>query len=116
MVYDLEKIDSNNEKIALYDYTSVHDENDFKIYFKGIVKSYNLKKILDDYNISVNSYIVNGNNYYANNVDELIKTYTKNMSLEEKIYYEIYGVVIDGINITCENSEIIKLSKNKKIY
>ena len=38
------------------------------------------------------------------------------MSLEDKIYFKINGIIIDGLNVTCENDEIMKLSNIEKIY
>ena len=37
-------------------------------------------------------------------------------SLEEKIYYKLKGVTIEGLNVTCENNELIHLTSVEKIY
>ena len=47
---------------------------------------------------------------------ELIKTFIKDKSVEEKIYYELNGIKIDGITITCEVNELMKLEKLTKVY
>ena len=44
----------------------------------------------------------------------LVKTFIKDKSVEEKIYYELNGIKIDGITITCEVNELMKLEKCQK--
>ena len=114
-VYDIENIDSNSDKILLYDSVNIHDENNFTLYFKNKVNSYDLD-LLKKYDVFINSYIISDKKYYAKDGNDLINIYTKNKTLEEKIYYKIKGINIDGINITCENSEIIKLLSIYDVY
>lgn len=115
-VYNLNKVDSNNDKIVLYDMVNIHDENNFTIYFKNSINSYDMDDLLSGYNIRINSYIIDSKKYYAKNNLDLINVYTSNMSNEEKIYYKNNGINIQGLNITCENNELIKLSSNINIY
>jgi hypothetical protein len=115
-VYNIENIDSNNDKILLYDSVNIHDESNFTIYFKDVINSYDIDHILKGYNIKILSYIVDGEKYYAKDGIDLIDKYNSNKKLEEKIYYELNGVIIEGINVECENNEIIKLSRVEKIY
>ncbi len=115
-IYDLESIDSNSNKIVLYDIVNIHDENNFKIYFQKKINSYDIDSIVSKYNIKILSYIVDDNNYYSKDENDLIDKYTLNKNLEEKIYYKINGIYIDGLNIKCENNELIKLSKVENIY
>ena len=116
LTYDIDSIDSNTSKITLIDRVNIHDENTFNIYFKKAINSYNLDNLLNTYIIRINSYIIDDKKYYAKGTYDLIKVYTQNKSLEEKIYYEINGINIEGLNITCENNELIKLSSVEKIY
>lgn len=115
-VYDLNIVDSNNEKIVLYDTVNIHDENNFTIYFKDNINSYDIEDLLLGYNIKINSYIIDSKKYYAKDSLSLINAYTNNLSNEEKIYYKNKGINIEGLNITCENNELMKLSSNIKIY
>lgn len=115
-VYDLNIVDSNNEKIVLYDTVNIHDENNFAIYFKDNINSYDIEDLLLGYNIKINSYIIDSKKYYAKDSLSLINVYTNNLSNEEKIYYKNKGINIEGLNITCENNELMKLSSNIKIY
>ena len=60
--------------------------------------------------------IIDGKKYYARNIQELFDSFTKDKILSEKIYYEKYGVYIDGVNIVCNKEELIKLSKLINMY
>ena len=116
LIYNIESIDSNSDKILLYDRVNMHDENKFTVYFKSSINSYNLNDVLKDYNIEILSYIINDKKYYAKDTLDLIKKYTENLNLEDKIYYYINGINIEGLSIICENNEIIKLSNSISIY
>lgn len=116
LIYNIESIDSNSDKILLYDRVNIHDENKFTVYFKSSINSYNLNDVLKDYNIEILSYIINDKKYYAKDTLDLIKKYTENLNLEDKIYYYINGINIEGLSIICENNEIIKLSNSISIY
>ena len=115
-IFDIDSIDSNSDKLLIYDRINIHDENNFNIYFKNSVNSYDLDHLFDGYNIKINSYIIDDKKYYVKDIISLIDKYTKNMSLEDKIYFKINGIIIDGLNVTCENDEIMKLSNIEKIY
>lgn len=115
-VYDLGNVDSNNDKITILDPINIYDENKLSIYFKETINSNNIESIMNKYNIRISSYIIGEKKYYVRNIDELINKYTINMSKEDKIYYKYHGVNIDGLEVVCENGEIIKLSSDIKIY
>ena len=115
-IFDIDSIDSNSDKLLIYDRINIHDENNFNIYFKNSVNSYDLDNLFDGYNIKINSYIIDDKKYYVKDIISLIDKYTKDMSLEDKIYFKINGIIIDGLNVTCENDEIMKLSNIEKIY
>jgi hypothetical protein len=115
-IFDIDSIDSNSDKILIYDRVNIHDENDFTIFFKNSINSYDLDDILEEYNITINSYIIDDKKYYARDIINLINEYTSNKNLEEKIYFKIHGIIIDGLNVTCENEEVKKLSNIEKIY
>ena len=62
------------------------------------------------------NYIVEDKKYYARDINELVKTFIKDKSIEDKIYYELNGIKIDGITITCEVNELMKLENLTKVY
>ena len=109
------EIDSNNTKILLYDRNNIDFEDYFKIYFNN-TNTNELKEVLPNYNIRILSYIIDDKKYYARNIDELVSIYTRSKSLEEKIYYDNYGIKVDGINAMCEARELIKLEKVIHFY
>lgn len=113
---NLWEVDSNSEKIVFYNSSYLHNEDKFKIYFKNNVNSYEINKILNNYNMNVLSYIIDNKEYYAWDINDLMKKYTKDKSLEEKIYYEINGISISGIYVVCENDEIRRFSLIEKVY
>ena len=80
------------------------------------IKWYSLDNILKYVNVEVMNYIIDDKKYYARNINELTKTFIKDKSIEEKIYYELNGIKIDGITITCEVNELMKLEKLTKVY
>jgi hypothetical protein len=67
-------------------------------------------------NVDIISYIIDENTYYARNINSLIDEYTKDKSKEDKIYYELSGIKIDGINIFCEVDDLMKLEGLVNIY
>jgi hypothetical protein len=115
-IFNLNEIDSNSDKILLYDIKNTHNENKFKIYFKNYKNVYDLDKSLQGYRLEIISYIIDDKEYYAKDSFDLINKYTNDKSKEEKIYYEINGINIDGIVVKGENIEIIELAKREKIY
>lgn len=115
IVFNINEIDSNSDKVLHYDKTDIHLEDTFKVYFKSL-NSNELDNILKYVNVEVMNYIIDDKKYYARNINELTKTFIKDKSIEEKIYYELNGIKIDGITITCEVNELMKLEKLTKVY
>ena len=115
IVFNINEIDSNSDKVLNYDKTDIHLEDTFKVYFKSL-NSNELDNILKYVNVEVMNYIIDDKKYYVRNINELIKTFIKDKSIEEKIYYELNGIKIDGITITCEVNELMKLEKLTKVY
>lgn len=115
IVFNINEIDSNSDKVLHYDKTDIHIEDTFKVYFKSL-NSNELDNILKYVNVEVMNYIIDDKKYYVRNINELIKTFIKDKSVEEKIYYELNGIKIDGITITCEVNELMKLEKLTKVY
>ena len=115
IVFNINEIDSNSDKVLYYDKTDIHLEDTFKVYFKSL-NSNELDNILKYVNVEVMNYIIDDKKYYARNINELTKTFIKDKSIEEKIYYELNGIKIDGITITCEVNELMKLEKLTKVY
>ena len=109
------EIDSNSDKVLLYDKSKIHEENNYKVYFRN-TNSKELNELLNILDIRVLSYIIDDKKYYARNIDELTNIYLKDKSLSEKIYYESNGFYIDGVNIVCENNELIKLENLTNVY
>ena len=115
IVFNINEIESNSDKVLNYDKTDIHLEDTFKVYFKSL-NSNELDNILKYVNVEVMNYIIDDKKYYARNINELTKTFIKDKSIEEKIYYELNGIKIDGITITCEVNELMKLEKLTKVY
>lgn len=115
IVFNINEIDSNSDKVLYYDKTDIHVEDTFKVYFKSI-NSNELDDILKYVNVDVMNYIVEDKKYYARDINELVKAFIKDKSIEDKIYYELNGIKIDGITITCEVNELIKLENLTKVY
>lgn len=115
IVFNINEIDSNSDKVLHYDKTDIHVEDTFKVYFKSI-NSNELDYILKYVNVDVMNYIVEDKKYYARNINELVKTFIKDKSIEDKIYYELNGIKVDGITITCEVNELMKLENLTKVY
>lgn len=109
------EIDSNSDKILYYDRNNLNYIDTFKIYFKD-TNSYSLNNSLKKTNIQVISYTIDNKKYYARNIEELIKQYTKNLNNELKVYYDINGVKIDSITAICKVYDLIKLEKLERIY
>lgn len=109
------EIDSNSDKILYYDKNNLNYIDTFKIYFKD-TNSYSLNNSLKKTNIQVISYTIDNKKYYARNIEELIKQYTKNLNNELKVYYDINGVKIDSITAICKVYDLIKLEKLERIY
>ena len=110
LTFNIGEIDSNSDKILYYDRNNLNYIDTFKIYFKD-TNSYSLNNSLKKTNIQVISYTIDNKKYYARNIEELIKQYTKNLNNELKVYYDINGVKIDNITAICKVYDLIKLEK-----
>lgn len=115
LTFNIGEIDSNSDKILYYDKSNLNYIDTFKIYFKD-TNSYSLNNSLKKTNIQVISYTIDNKKYYARNIEELIKQYTKNLNNELKVYYDINGVKIDNITAICKVYDLIKLEKLERIY
>lgn len=115
LIFNINEIDSNSDKILYYDSSDIHREDIFKVYLKD-TNSTKLESILKGLNINILNYIIEDKKYYARNIDDLINKYTKDKSIEDKIYYEVNGIKIDALTIDCEVSELMKLEKLVKTY
>ena len=107
-IFNISVLDSNSSKYLLYDKKDIYLEDYFTLYFKN-VNSYRLESIINGLKVNIVSYIIDGNEYYARNINDLIYEYTKDLELKDKLYYYDNGVDIEGINIICEVSELMVL-------
>ena len=115
LVFNINEIDTNRDKILYYDSSDIHVEDTFKVYLKN-TNSNKLNEVLKILNIDVLNYTIEDKKYYARNINDLIEKFTKDKSIEEKIYYELNGVTIDSVTIYCEVNELMKLEKLTKVY
>lgn len=115
VLFNISEIDSNSEKRLYYDKNDIHTQEVYKIYFKNM-NTNELKDILNILNIEVINYIINDKKYYTEDLEQLINDYLINLSLEEKIEYQLKGIKVDGITVICETNEIIKLENISKVY
>lgn len=113
-LFDIYEIDSESEKKLIYDTSKLYEEGNYLIYFKDL----NSKELsrLKNYNVDILSYLIGDERYYARNSQVLIKEYTKDMNIENKILYEINGVKINALNVVCTVEELIKIERDFKIY
>ena len=115
LVFNINEIDSNSDKILYYDSSDIHVEDTFKVYLKN-TNSNKLNEVLKILNIDVLNYTKQDKKYYARNINDLIEKFTKDKSIEEKIYYELNGVTIDSVTIYCEVNELMKFENLVKTY
>lgn len=113
-LFDIYEIDSESEKKLIYDTSKLYEEDNYLIYFKDL----NSKELdrLKNYNMDILSYLIGDEKYYARNSQALIKEYTKDMNMENKILYEINGVKINALNVVCTVEELINIERDFKIY
>ena len=113
-LFDIYEIDSEREKKLIYDTSKLYEEDNYLIYFKDL----NSKELdrLKNYNVDILSYLIGDERYYARNSQALIKEYTKDMNMENKILYEINGVKINALNVVCTVEELINIERDFKIY
>lgn len=114
-LFNTPHIDSNSSKRLIYDPNDLYLRDYNKIYFVN-TNTNKLRESLNGLDIEILSYIIEDKKYYARNIDELEEIYLKDKNFEEKIIYEINGIKIDAINVTCKTSELIKLEKKIDIY
>ena len=107
-IFNISVLDSNSSKYLLYDKKDIYLEDYFTLYFKD-VNSHRLESIINGLKVNIVSYIIDGNEYYARNINDLIYEYTKDLELKDKLYYYDNGIDIEGINIICEVSELMVL-------
>ena len=108
-------IDSNSSKRLIYDKNELYENNINTIYFVD-ANTNELREKLKNKNISILTYIINDEKYYARNIDVLEEIYLKDETLENKILYDIQGIKVDGIILRCTNKELMELEKLFKIY
>lgn len=114
-IFNITEIDSEINKKIIYNLNNIYEENYYTLYLKDI-NSNKLIDIVDDMNLKITSYTINDKKYYVKDIFSLIDEYTKDMPLENKLYYGINGIKIDKINLRCKVKDIIKLEKDNIIY
>ena len=115
LLFNTLEVDSNSDKYINYYNKELYEEGFYTLYFDNLT-SIKLDEIIKKYNINVFSYIVDSKKYYARSIDELSNIVLSNKSIGEKIFYEQYGFIIDGINTTLNSNEINNLKKIVHIY
>ena len=113
--FNILEVNSNDNKVLLYEKENLYEEDYYNIYFDKI-NSKVLTNVIDNSNILVISFIIDDKKYYAESIDELVDKYISDKSLEEKIYYESRGIYIDSINVICDKNELLKLEKETRFY
>lgn len=108
-------IDSNSSKRLIYDRNELYENNINTIYFIN-TNTNELREKIKNRNIQILSYIIDEEKYYARNIDVLEENILKSESQENKILFNIHGIKIDGIVVSCTNKELIELEKLFKIY
>ncbi len=114
-IFNITEIDSEINKKIIYNLNNIYEENYYTLYLKDI-NSNKLIDIVDDMNLKITSYTINDKKYYVKDIFSLVDEYTKDMPLENKLYYSINGIKIDKINLRCKVKDIIKLEKDNIIY
>lgn len=109
------EVDSNSDKIVYYDNNDLYNKKVYKLYFDSL-NSNELNELIKEKDLQILSYYIDGNKYYARDIDELDNIYLKDKPLSEKIYYEYNGYNIDAIKILCDVNEIINLKDKTHIY
>lgn len=109
------EVDSNSDKIVYYDNNDLYNKKVYKLYFDSL-NSNELNELIKEKDLQILSYYIDGNKYYARDIDELDNIYLKDKPLSEKIYYEYNGYNIDAIKVLCDVNEIINLKDKTHIY
>lgn len=115
LLFNTLEVDSNSDKITYYDTNELYNKEVYTLYFDNM-SSIKLDQIINSYDLVILSYFIDGKKYYARDIDELNNTIYKDKSLSEKIYYEEYGYIIDGIKVLCSTRDIIMLKEKIHIY
>lgn len=114
-IINIGEIDSNINKRLIYSKEDIYSKEVFTIYFKNMnSKKINFLKKFKD--IEIINYIIDENKYYVRNTDKLLEKITKDLNNEDKIFYEINGIKIDGITIMCSIEDLIKIENIVDIY
>ena len=114
-IINIGEIDSNINKRLIYSKEDIYSKEVFTIYFKNMnSKKINFLKKFKD--IEIINYIIDENKYYVRNTDKLLEKITKDLNNEDKIFYEINGIKIDGITIMCSLEDLIKIENIVDIY
>lgn len=114
-LFNIPYIDSNSTKRLIYNINDLSNIEYNTIYFKN-ANSNDLENIINKLNLSINYFIVDNKKYYVRNINILLEEYTKNKSLEDKLFNKINGIKIDGIKVKCSNEDLIELEKLFNIY
>ncbi len=114
-LFNVPYIDSNSTKRLIYNINDLSNVDTNIIYFKN-ANSNELEKLINKLNLSINYFIIDDKKYYVRNVDILLEEYSKNKSLEDKLFDKINGIKIDGIKVKCSNEELIEIEKWFDVY
>ena len=114
-IFNVIHIDSNSTKRLVYDINDNYDNKVNTVYFINTTTN-EFEEKQNIFDIQILSYIINDKKYYARNIEKLKEQFFKDKTLEEKIYYETYGIKIDALNIMCTNNELMKLDTVFGIY
>ena len=109
-IFNILHVDSDSSKNLFYT-----DSSYYNIYFVNTT-SKELKESLKSVDMLILSYKIDGKKYYVNSIDELISEYCESKSLNEKLYYEENGVLIDSISVISDENEVKRLQNIVKIY
>lgn len=114
-IINIGEIDSNINKRLIYSKEDIYSKEVFTIYFKNMnSKKINFLKKFND--VEIINYIIDEDKYYVRNTDKLLEKITKDLNNEDKIFYEINGIKIDGITIMCSIEDLIKIENIVDIY
>lgn len=114
-IINIGEIDSNINKRLIYSKEDIYSKEVFTIYFKNMnSKKINFLKKFKD--IEIINYIIDEDKYYVRNTEKLLEKITKDLNNEDKIFYEINGIKIDGITIICSIEDLIKIENIVDIY
>lgn len=113
-LFNITDLNSYSDKELIYDRLNYNEKN-YKLYFINS-NSYDLEKLLKQFDIKITGYYIDDKKYYARSIDDLIDMYTSDMNLYEKIIYKTNGIKIDGISVVCNTYELDRLKDIINIY